>query len=444
MRALLLTSLVFALASGPARADDRGELWAPVLDGAFVDGPDDALVTVVLFTAFLLPFANQVADHPRELRATYGGDLRVAWRQFPVDADSKLGAMAACAAARQGALSDYTDRLWPELTATRKLDAALLDRVAEEAGLGLARFRADRKGAACKKAVDADIAHAASLEVRGVPHFFVNGRRLGGAVPLSELVALVDAELVTARAAVAAGTPPAGYYKKHVLAVGIRLTAADRAKRKAARDQLALDLALDRGNKSFAEDVARCLAVRCGKYPGLTCPTAVATIDVEAVGTEQDGVVLASARGPGALCAGYELAGPAGYRRELTAPAFAVTLRVTPAAAGSPPLVEVLAASRSPKVPKKLQALEKRRQRAQRLCLRTTPVVPDPNARPDEPLPVGRIGFVDGKAVIGGYPLGAKECIADAGLVTAGDGVLHWKLLGYGKEKPPPFFPQDE
>jgi protein-disulfide isomerase len=88
-----------------------------------------------------------------------------------------------------------------------------LDRVsadafpAIEAKLGLKPGSVDAaiKGKKHAAAIDADEADAEAFEANGTPHYFVNGRRVVGAVPESAFVAIIDEELAKARALQAKG-----------------------------------------------------------------------------------------------------------------------------------------------------------------------------------------------------------------------------------------------
>jgi predicted DsbA family dithiol-disulfide isomerase len=53
--------------------------------------------------------------------------------------------------------------------------------------------------------IGADMELAERVAAEGTPHFFINGRRLVGAQPLEQFTALVEEELVKAKALVARG-----------------------------------------------------------------------------------------------------------------------------------------------------------------------------------------------------------------------------------------------
>ena len=67
-----------------------------------------------------------------------------------------------------------------------------LEKYAEQVGLNMAKFKADLDQGTYKAHVAADQALANKVGARGTPTFFINGRKLVGAQPLSGFTALID------------------------------------------------------------------------------------------------------------------------------------------------------------------------------------------------------------------------------------------------------------
>jgi predicted DsbA family dithiol-disulfide isomerase len=74
----------------------------------------------------------------------------------------------------------------------RDLSAATFERYAGEIGLDVAQYRKDLSSAELKARIDGDLSQARSLNVTGTPAFFVNGRFLSGAQPVSAFTRLID------------------------------------------------------------------------------------------------------------------------------------------------------------------------------------------------------------------------------------------------------------
>jgi predicted DsbA family dithiol-disulfide isomerase len=72
---------------------------------------------------------------------------------------------------------------------------------AGEMGLDVEQFQKDLASAQVKSRIDGDSKEAASLNVRGTPGFFVNGRYLSGAQPLEAFQERIDEELAAKKGA---------------------------------------------------------------------------------------------------------------------------------------------------------------------------------------------------------------------------------------------------
>ena len=175
------TAVAPAATAAPAAAEPRFDV--PV-DGLPTIGEDDALVTIVEFTDYECPYCAKAEATMRELRMTYGRDLRfaIAMHPLPMHPHARDAALVALAAGRD--FQAVHERLFT------------------------------RKGVADESATRASFAALASpesladkLRVRGTPTFFVNGKRVGGAQPYETFDEVVSHELATARALVASGVP---------------------------------------------------------------------------------------------------------------------------------------------------------------------------------------------------------------------------------------------
>jgi protein-disulfide isomerase len=175
-------------------------------------GPADAPVTIVEYSDFQCPFCARVEPTIDRIMADYKGRVRVVWRDFPLafHENAATAALAAREARAQG-------RFWPmqkQLFANQgALDRAGLEKAAAGLGLDPARLRAalDRPGALAE--LDAEVAAAARLGVRGTPTFFVNGRRVVGAQPYERFKVIIEEELKKTDALLARGIPRGKLYE---------------------------------------------------------------------------------------------------------------------------------------------------------------------------------------------------------------------------------------
>ncbi len=171
-------------------------------------GPADALVTIVAFSDFQCPFCQKVNVTLDALREGYGDDLRVVFRNRPLNfhAQARPAAKAALAAHKQGKFWEMHDRLFDQ---QKKLKGTLYRELAEELGLDLDRFDADFADAEGEldRMIREDELLASKFGANGTPAFFINGRYLSGARPITSFRATIDEEIADAKALISAGTP---------------------------------------------------------------------------------------------------------------------------------------------------------------------------------------------------------------------------------------------
>ncbi len=124
--------------------------------------------------------------------------MRLVYKDMPLlshDRARPAHEAARCAGAA-GKYWPYHDRLFDAQPAFERLD---LLAYAEELGLDRAAFARCLDSHRFAPAVDADLAEARALQVRGTPTFFINGRQLVGAVPLEVFRSAIDEALSKAR-----------------------------------------------------------------------------------------------------------------------------------------------------------------------------------------------------------------------------------------------------
>jgi len=174
-------------------------------------GPDDALVTIVVWSDFQCPFCARLAPVLAHLRDKYGNDVRVIYRHIamPFHPGALIAAEAGVAAAEQGKFWAFHDQVFAD---PGHLERADLERFAAAAGLDLARFRAALDDHRFRDAVVAETAAGEALGVDGTPTMFVNGMPVGGARDAQTMERLVDAHLARSQGMLRAGVARADLY----------------------------------------------------------------------------------------------------------------------------------------------------------------------------------------------------------------------------------------
>jgi len=185
--------------------DNRNRI---ALDGAPVRGNPAATVTIVEYVDFQCPFCARAHKTIEEqVLKQYGDRVRFAVKHLPLASIhpwAEPAALAAACARQQSpdgfwTLYDFFFRNQNALTKDNLRDRAV--GAARDAGLDVPQFEACFDSQAAMAAVKADESEAEALGVRSTPTFFVNGRKLEGALPFETLKAAIDAAL--------AATPPA-------------------------------------------------------------------------------------------------------------------------------------------------------------------------------------------------------------------------------------------
>lgn len=157
-------------------------------------GPADAQVVLVEFADYQCPFCADEQPVVTRLLENYAGQLRFAFKQFPLSyhAHAYLAAQAALAAYAQDSFWPYHNLLFSHQRALTRND---LESYAATLGLDLAAFNAAIDTGAAQAAIEADVAQGDALGIGGTPAFFVNGRLGEGALSYQVLAAAIDDEL---------------------------------------------------------------------------------------------------------------------------------------------------------------------------------------------------------------------------------------------------------
>ena len=172
------------------------------LDATPAKGGGDTAVTVVEFSDFECPFCARLQPALEKLLERYGDKVRLAFKQFPLNAihkNAQKAAEASLCAERQGEFWAMHDALFAQPTdGGTALDPAAIKAHARELGLDGERFDACLDGGETAAQVAADLRSGQLLGVSGTPSLFVNGRPVvlrRGVDPFEILSGLVDEEL---------------------------------------------------------------------------------------------------------------------------------------------------------------------------------------------------------------------------------------------------------
>jgi protein-disulfide isomerase len=134
----------------------------------------------------------------KRIREVYKGRIRLVIKNFPYRYRdySHIAAEASLAAQEQGKYWEMHDLL---LERSPKLDRASLITYAADLGLDVARFTRALDTKKFEKAIEADLALAAKLDLFNTPTFYINGRQVIGERPFEYMKKIIDEELRAAR-----------------------------------------------------------------------------------------------------------------------------------------------------------------------------------------------------------------------------------------------------
>jgi protein-disulfide isomerase len=158
-------------------------------------GPEHASITIVEFSDFECPYCARLAPILRQLLAAYPQDVRLVFRNLPLQAihpKAFRAAEAAACARAQGKFWEMHDAIY---ASQDKLNGKELREKAASIGLDAQQFKACTETRQEQTAIQADADAAAQLGLIGTPSSFVNGRFVDGLMPLYQWKALIDDEL---------------------------------------------------------------------------------------------------------------------------------------------------------------------------------------------------------------------------------------------------------
>ena len=167
----------------------------PILNVSVNDDPwtgtEHAPITIIEFSDFECPYCQRSVPLLKELLNQYPGKLRLVYRDFPGPKHQQalLAAEAAQCAAEQNRFWDYHDALFSRQPSEGAWNFSGL---AETLGLSLSRFNACMQDNRYREEVLKDLQDGLSLGVTSTPTFFINGRPLVGARPLTDFQAIID------------------------------------------------------------------------------------------------------------------------------------------------------------------------------------------------------------------------------------------------------------
>lgn len=156
---------------------------------------NDCAITIVEYSEFQCPFCERVQPAARQLLKEYQGKIRWIVRDFPLGFHNraKPAAIAARCAKEQGKYWEMYDELFKN---QKSLSDSDLKKAAQTIGLDQKKYDECIANPAKHVAIiEENQRSGEKLGVTGTPAFFINGRRLSGALPYEEFKRVIESEL---------------------------------------------------------------------------------------------------------------------------------------------------------------------------------------------------------------------------------------------------------
>lgn len=155
-------------------------------------GPENAPVTIVLFTDFECPYCRKIEPLIAEVHKRNPEKVKVVFKNMPLQFHkfADPAARAALAAGKQGKFWGFHD----ELFAAEQLNHQVIEETAVKLGLDIEKWKKDMSSQEIRRMIYNDIKDAEKAGVTGTPTIFINGRLLKNR-SLQGFQQLIDKEL---------------------------------------------------------------------------------------------------------------------------------------------------------------------------------------------------------------------------------------------------------
>ena len=169
------------------------QLKMPITSQDHVLGPPDAPVTFVEYGDYECPHCAQAHPIVATLLRQFDGQIRFAFRHFPLsqvhpNADSAAQSAEFCGV--HGLFWEMHDALYANQA---DLSVPLLFALVRELGLSEARLRESLADGTYESKVRSDFVSGVRSGVNGTPCFFINGQRHNGSYAFDELYSAIEA-----------------------------------------------------------------------------------------------------------------------------------------------------------------------------------------------------------------------------------------------------------
>lgn len=177
----LLPLIVFALVSALTISAQE---MPPESRSGWTKGDPNAAVKIEVFNDYQCPTCAVFNEKLKNLEKKFPNDLQITYSHFPLTVihdKAMLAARSVEAAGRQEKFAEMMDLIFDQQPkwSSKKPSNKIFIKYAKRLGLDVKKFKADLESQSVKDAIEADIRRGKSLDLKGTPTVFLNGRKLG-------------------------------------------------------------------------------------------------------------------------------------------------------------------------------------------------------------------------------------------------------------------------
>jgi protein-disulfide isomerase len=158
-------------------------------------GPDDAALTIVLFSDFQCDACQQISSTLGAIVKAYPEDVRLVWKDMPNESLHTLAtpaAIAAHCADRQEKFWEYHDELFAKQVF---LSESLFTQIASTIGLDVDTFQSCYDNRDTLPIITKDFEEGQALGITSTPTLYVGEEILIGAIDLTQLMTVVQNQI---------------------------------------------------------------------------------------------------------------------------------------------------------------------------------------------------------------------------------------------------------
>ncbi len=187
-----------AKTNGSKADEDPNKVYSIKLSGKeAVKGAENPKVTIIEFSDFQCPFCSKAFSTLESVAGKYKNDVKVVYKNMPLGFHKEAKPAALFAHAVKNLYGDekffqLASILYAKQNEWKNNSEEKFEAYAKEIGADWAKVKAEIAKPETEAAVSEDIREAGSNNLRSVPTFFVNGKKVGGAKPAEFFESMIE------------------------------------------------------------------------------------------------------------------------------------------------------------------------------------------------------------------------------------------------------------